>query len=264
MNQSFLRMLILAAPLALTACGEGWEAQRTTEYTPYGNDRTAGSGVVYVRAQMLPKKELELEPELESVETEEVESPKAEVVEAKPVLEAEKIFVEAQGKGSAASKKNVSEEEEHGEIDFDEDAKDESFAALNAEAELAVDQEKKIENVKNRMSLRESSGQISRTLIESNMALPEVENAENSEAEHEGLEKDLTVPPAIRSDYSLEDPDEQARALEKAISPQAGNIITTEDVIVQPVKKIVVPKRDFSPLYSSGQETLNEIYNPLF
>lgn len=41
-------------PLALSACGgEGWEMRRTTVF-PYGNQRTAGTGVEYVRASMMP------------------------------------------------------------------------------------------------------------------------------------------------------------------------------------------------------------------
>ena len=44
-------------PLALTACGgEGWEMRKTTTTFPYGNQRTAGSGVEYVRASMMPAK----------------------------------------------------------------------------------------------------------------------------------------------------------------------------------------------------------------
>ncbi len=56
------RYLILAAPLALSACGEGWEMIRTDTMVPYGNTRTAGTGVAYVRAKMLPEKDLKLEP----------------------------------------------------------------------------------------------------------------------------------------------------------------------------------------------------------
>lgn len=56
-------LILLAAPLLLTACGEdsGWEMQLTNTVFPYGNQRTAGSGVMYVRAKMLPEKTLSLE-----------------------------------------------------------------------------------------------------------------------------------------------------------------------------------------------------------
>jgi hypothetical protein len=55
------RIVILAAPLMLAACGDGWEMVRVSDVVPYGNTRTAGTGVAYVRAKMLPQKELKLE-----------------------------------------------------------------------------------------------------------------------------------------------------------------------------------------------------------
>lgn len=60
-----LRRLTLVAcmsPFLLAGCGEGYEAVLTGDYFPYGNQRTAGSGVAYVLAKMLPEKELKLEP----------------------------------------------------------------------------------------------------------------------------------------------------------------------------------------------------------
>jgi hypothetical protein len=56
------RYLVLASPVLLAGCGEGWEMVRTDQIVPYGNTRTAGTGVAYVRAKMLPKKELNLQP----------------------------------------------------------------------------------------------------------------------------------------------------------------------------------------------------------
>lgn len=55
--------IALASTLMLASCGEGsgWEMQLTNTMFPYGNQRTAGSGVVYVRAKMLPEKTLNLE-----------------------------------------------------------------------------------------------------------------------------------------------------------------------------------------------------------
>lgn len=48
-------ILLAAAPL-LAACGEGWEAQPIRNYVPYMEERTAGPGVAYVRAHMLPER----------------------------------------------------------------------------------------------------------------------------------------------------------------------------------------------------------------
>ncbi|MBK7361878.1 MAG: hypothetical protein IPJ01_06145 [Micavibrio sp.] len=54
--------MILASPIMLAACGDGWEMVRVDDVVPYGNTRTAGTGVAYVRAKMMPEKELKLEP----------------------------------------------------------------------------------------------------------------------------------------------------------------------------------------------------------
>lgn len=107
MFSSNKRTLLMVAPLLLlSACGEGWEAQKTDEIFPYGNKRTAGSGVVYVRAQMMPEKELKLEPVAEMPKEEVAPVKKAEPV-AKPVLDAEEIFEDAQEKGSFSNKKRT-------------------------------------------------------------------------------------------------------------------------------------------------------------
>ncbi|HQX27551.1 MAG TPA: hypothetical protein PKX38_06405 [Alphaproteobacteria bacterium] len=62
MPSRFLRFMILASPIMLAACGDGWEMVRVDDVVPYGNTRTAGTGVAYVRAKMMPEKELKLEP----------------------------------------------------------------------------------------------------------------------------------------------------------------------------------------------------------
>ncbi len=92
-NHTKILFLSLCAPLLLTGCGEGWEFKKTDQLFPYGNQRTAGSGVAYVLAKMMPEKELKLEPVMQM---EPVKEP-----EAQPVLDAEEIFVEEQVKGAA-------------------------------------------------------------------------------------------------------------------------------------------------------------------
>ncbi len=55
--KKFGLMTVALLPLALTACGgEGWELRKTNTTFPYGNQRTAGSGVEWVRASMMPAK----------------------------------------------------------------------------------------------------------------------------------------------------------------------------------------------------------------
>ncbi len=113
----------MCSPLALMGCGEGWEAQKVENAAPYSASRTAGSGVAYVRAKMMPEKELNLEAVAEEPEevAEEIiaeeyveEAYAEEVVDQEPVLDAEEIFTDAQIKGGApstdADAQNVMEE----------------------------------------------------------------------------------------------------------------------------------------------------------
>lgn len=77
--------LLATVCLTLSACGEEWVPQYTTEYVPYGSERTAGSGVVYVRKSMLPPKtEIKEEAEIEVIEPPVVEEPEEPVELEKP------------------------------------------------------------------------------------------------------------------------------------------------------------------------------------
>lgn len=114
MRSPFLKVCILMSPMMLAACGDGWEAQKTTEYSPYGNQRTAGSGVVYVRKNLLPEKELKVELPAEQEAVVMHDEPKS--------LDAEKIFTESLGKGShveatsSMEKEKVVESSRHVEV----------------------------------------------------------------------------------------------------------------------------------------------------
>ncbi len=91
MSNRFSKLFLLILPFCLAACGEGWEMQRTTNFLPYGNIRTAGSGVMYVRAKMMPEREMNVTP---------VSRPR-DVPEAPPKAapsQAEQIFEEHQKK----------------------------------------------------------------------------------------------------------------------------------------------------------------------
>lgn len=54
--RSALLILSGATALGLSACGEGWEVVPFRGQVPYTEERTAGSGVAYVRAMLLPEK----------------------------------------------------------------------------------------------------------------------------------------------------------------------------------------------------------------
>ncbi len=110
MNKNIMRLAIISAPLLLlTACGENWEMQRTDQILPYGNQRTAGTGIAYMRAKMLPEKELKADIISEdTIKIEENDNDHIEnnsEINSSSSLDAEKIFTKQQQK-SLASKAN--------------------------------------------------------------------------------------------------------------------------------------------------------------
>lgn len=51
---------LLLMSFGLSACGDQWVAVYSNDVFPYGNGRTAGSGVVYVTERMMPEKEIKV------------------------------------------------------------------------------------------------------------------------------------------------------------------------------------------------------------
>ncbi len=90
MSNRSLKFLVLAAPLLLGACGEGYEMVRSDSF-PYNNERTAGTGVAYVLAKLMPERELNLEPVTRAEEPKVIEPASAEPV-AEPVAETKEIL----------------------------------------------------------------------------------------------------------------------------------------------------------------------------
>ena len=228
MSKSFLRLAILSAPLVLTACGEGWEAQKTDTYFPYGNQRTAGSGVAYVLAKMMPKKEMVLEPVMEKVEAE------PETVE--PVLEAEEIFSDAQKKGSAPVKKVEPKEieEKHSSIvepPLGTVVVEESFASFES-LENAVEPASGAE-----ITAEDYIAQAPKRIIAKKI---EVIKTSSKATESRGL-----------NTTGMDDSDFESEEIVEVF----------ENEFIQPQKEIIVPKKDPSGFLSVGQETLDQIYN---
>lgn len=95
-----MRALLLASPLLLGACGEGYELVKTDTMFPYGNQRTAGSGYAYVLAKMLPEKEMNLQPVAPRSEPQPLAETKQiiEDIPEPPAQDAEEIFREQQAK----------------------------------------------------------------------------------------------------------------------------------------------------------------------
>ena len=103
-----LLVLSMLPPLALAGCGEGWDMQPYKDMEPYTMERTAGSGIEYVRASMAQAKgpvlKTEAEEQVKVMKTESIEqdSPPpaapAEEKDAEIVKEADKIFTSKQKK----------------------------------------------------------------------------------------------------------------------------------------------------------------------
>ena len=237
MSKAFLRLSVLCAPLLLTACGEGWEAQKTTEHFPYGNQRTAGSGVVYVRAKMMPEKELKVEPVLEKVVADVPD-------EVEPVLQAEAIFEEAQTKGSASKK----------QIPVAKDPAPKASIAEDVLEKPAAMEEEKHSSVMRSSDLSVPSLSAEEYIAQApkQIEIPEVriiDAAESASVDVQELPERIDV---------------------SSIEPAAGGVEEQlvhiyENEVSSPAKELVTPKTDYLHFVpNKGQESLDEIYKTPF
>ncbi len=236
-------MCILSTPLLLGACGEGWEAQRTETVFPYGNQRTAGSGVVYVRAKMMPKKELNVEPVMEEIQQPLVEE------EVQPVLDAEEIFTEAQTKGGVvAPVKKAQEPTPEAIVEEDDKAASVSDPVQDEVAEKIANK------VLEEMEIKEESHSLEVQELSSHKVV-EVETSKLSAEEY------IAQSPKEISDVEFE-------AIN--IEPEAGGDVYSDDLevveiyenkVAEPIREIIVPKKDFFDFRSEGQLSLDEIYS---
>ncbi len=243
MRKALLRLIMLFAPFMLSACGEGWVAQKTSTYFPYGNQRTAGTGVVYVRAKMMPEKELQLAPETEAAE--EVMPPPEE--EVKPVLDAEDIFEDAQTKGAAPAKRTQPEES----MDYDggEGTMKDDHTSVPTE-----NQDKHASLTPEPSSSDEMTAEQYISQAPKQIDVPEVRIIEAQPAA--GVEEGEIIE-AYASEYDMH-------------GDVAETIETYENKIEQPAKEIVSPKKDIIEVdsvvrvKSVGQLNLSEIYQDPF
>ncbi|MFP4098507.1 MAG: hypothetical protein ACLFU1_06945 [Alphaproteobacteria bacterium] len=299
MSKSLLRLAILSTPLVLTACGEGWEAQRTDSYMPYGNSRTAGTGVAYVRAKLLPQKKLVVEPVMSEVEAQpEPEVEMAEVVEPEmqaepvaeleavpePVLEAEEIFTKAQHKGAGASQKHAAVHAEEGLEDHDMLPHADSVGNVRATSYKNVTAEQEeTEAIKSAVrGMAEDEQTVMNGDDESLTPMPSA--GERLDEEHSSLRDDVSdtysgddgyiaqtpktiVAPKVEviksSSYVPGDKVPVLRTAGADLSDSA-EARSYQNEVSHPAKRIVVPRKDRTAYLSVGEEELDEIYNQPF
>ena len=268
MSKSLLRLALLSAPLLLAACGEGYEVVRTSDYGSFDMDRTAGTGVAYVRARMLPKKEIvaefEAEPVMEEITAEESEPVMAEAEEAKPMeepapaLEAEEIFAEAQQKGMAPKTAENEAVEDAAQSASMEDVKKEVEAAKAGDEALTP--------------MPEGEDNAAEPKEEDHSSLMENDDSEKMSAEdYISQEPKTMVTPKVEvikmNSYepaSGAEVEEMKTAGIDAVEIEDDVIEVYENEVVQPQKHIIVPKKDPGAYMSVGEEELSQIYNQPF
>lgn len=256
MRSSHLHVTLFGVALLLTGCGDGWEVQRTSEIFPYGNQRTAGSGVMYVRAKMLPEKEIVVEQE---------KAPEA-------IKPADEVFAQAQTKGVSAKpvnkkvvenkpEKAVSEEVKKEDVRKDvkdkkkslEDAKEKSEVVPAAgEQSSAPVIEKKVEKTSDtKIAPRKSYEQ----MLDENQGKSKIE-PQKVEPEAGNIIGDQTFyrapPPPNASLEIVEVPEE------KMLEKNSGNRS------VMPVKEIRSPMMDIYNRDYEAEKSLEEIYSNPF
>ena len=238
---------------------------------PYGNSRTAGSGVAYVRAKLLPKKELVVEPVMEEIKAQE-ESKEASAEtksEPAPVLEAEEIFSEAQHKGT------ISEQAAPVEDDLQSALEKEEHSLLNALDALDADESyDRIKSAEEAEAVNEND----EASYDALTPMPELEEKHSSlmyDLEDSMSTEDYIaqapkriIAPKVEvikvSSYTQEN---EVKISKKADVDDAGlneDIYVYENEIVQPNMQIIVPKKDMMAYLSVGEEELSEIYNQPF
>lgn len=92
-------LAVVALPaLALSACGgEGDYVPTPYHNVPYTHERTAGTGIAYVRASMLPRKEAKVETMLQTAEP--VVAPAEPMTPPPPpIVAGDKVFDKKQSK----------------------------------------------------------------------------------------------------------------------------------------------------------------------
>lgn len=233
--------------LLLAGCGEGWETVKYSDKVPYTMERTAGDGVMYVRAKLMPEKELkladDLEKQLSGSKTKGYGAPKTRPAEAN-----------AAAPEAGASAAEVQKTEPH--AGAASDAAGQGFSEVSPEAGSDALQHGD-----------EGSGMTSeqimmQQLLESEEGaqlapspLPSNRITASASATEAGVASSMGNPTAANEGFPLEPP--PVRTLEAAEEEIEED--TSSGFIAE--KQIVVPKKEMYKPVSEGERQLNEIYD---
>lgn len=295
MNQNFVRVFTISSALLLASCGDGWEFQKTDSHFPYGNQRTAGSGVAYVLAKMMPEKDLKIEPVV-VVEPEVTPEPVVKV-EQPTIQPADSIFEDVQTKGGSSHMKKTSVapsaseyivpvHQNHASAVTEAETvivaaiESESLAATSVGVapppppittkEAIVIKETQVSAIET--SLEPVAGEIAATSF-SGLSEQEAAEALAQATPHAGFsaltaEDYITQAPKaidVPEVQILQAPKNISEIEERAALRAKEHVVEIyESSVEQPTKSIVSPKRDTVGYKSYGQETLEEIYENQF
>ena len=240
MRLSSLHVALFMVPLFLAGCGDGWEAQRTTDIVPYGNTRTAGSGVVYVRAKMLPEKKIVVEQSEPEIKT------------------ADEVFTRAQTKGAVvpppAAKLDAPVKEEA--------AKEEKKTEIK-EAQKDVPKPEEIKTTEPANQIAPASGaEKSAPAIEQKKTYEQIIDEKQGSISPADVEPHAGISlPGNSSTYHS--PDGKA-SLEIVTVPEEVNIESKSNKSVMPVNEISSPMMDIYNREYEAEKSLEEIYSTPF
>lgn len=222
--------------LLLAGCGDGWETVKYSDKVPYTMERTAGDGVMYVRAKMMPEKELkladDLEKELSGSKTKGYGAPKTRAPE------------------SGASAADVQKTEPH--------AGSEEFSSITPEAGAADDASGGMtsEQLMTQQLLQGDQGSqyAPSPLPSSRITASAIEPAAGTEDS-----SGMSSPARTNEGFPLEPPPVRSVEAVENFSEEGIEEDTSSGFISE--KQIVVPKTEMYKPITEGERQLNEIYD---
>lgn len=260
MSVKKLRLSALCLPLlALSACGEGWEPQKTDTVFPYGNQRTAGYGVVYVRAKMMPEKELVVEPMVEEPAVAEEPAAEPEVTPLKP---ADEIFHEAQTKGGHPVKREAAVEAEPAAEEVKDTSMDkEASAAPVAEVEEVAASAPVTTSAEDYISQAPKQIEIPEVKIidEPDEVAIQAEEPAAEAGVVEAASGGIAPPPPANAAYETHN-----KRMTEELGVQEAVVENHNEAAQTKAEEVIAPKRDYIEGSTTGHDSLREIYSEPF